>query len=57
MEGAGKVVGVMAAVVLLCHGHHAGQTDEEEEQQLDEKSSPEHAGQEGWSLRDRKSVV
>lgn len=51
MEGAGEVVGIMAAVVLLGHGHHAGQADEEQEEQLDEKSSPEHAEQEGWSLR------
>lgn len=29
MEGAGKVVGMMAAVVLLGHGHKAGQADEE----------------------------
>lgn len=50
MEGAGKVVGVMAAVVLLSHGHHAGQTDEKEEEELDEQSSPEHAKQEAWSL-------
>lgn len=51
MEGAGKVVGVMAAVVLLRHGHHAGQANEEQEEELDEKSSPEHAEQEGRSLR------
>lgn len=31
MEGAGEVVGVVAAVVLLRHGHQAGQADEEQE--------------------------
>lgn len=51
MEGAGEVVGVMAAVVLLSHGHHAGQADEEQEEELDEKSGPEHAEQEGRGLR------
>lgn len=51
MEGAGEVVGVMAAVVLLSHGHHAGEADEEQEEELDEKSSPEHAEQEGRGLR------
>lgn len=43
MEGAGKVVGVMAAVVLLGHGHQAGQADEEQEEQLDGECGPEDA--------------
>lgn len=42
VEGAGKVVGVVTAVVLLCHGHEAGQADEEEQQQLDREGRPEH---------------
>lgn len=41
MEGAGEVVGVMAAVVLLCHGHEAGQADEEQQEQLDGERCPE----------------
>jgi hypothetical protein len=51
MEGAGKVVGVVAAIVLLRHGHQAGQADQEQEQQLDGKRGPEDAQQEGLALR------
>ena len=47
MEGAGKVVGVVAAVVLLRHGHQAGQADQEQEQQLDGERGPEDTQQEG----------
>lgn len=43
MEGAGEVVGVVAAVVLLGHRHQAGQADEEQEEQLDGECSPEDA--------------
>lgn len=41
MEGAGKVVGVVAAVVLLGHGHQAGQADEEQQKQMNRERSPE----------------
>lgn len=51
MKGAGKVVGVVTAVVLLRHGHEAGQADEEEEQQLDGESGPEHSCEEGLGFR------
>lgn len=50
MEGAGEVVGVVAAVVLLAHGHQAGQTDEEQEEQLDGERGPEDPQQEGLAL-------
>lgn len=50
MEGAGEVVGVVAAVVLLRHGHQAGQADEEQEEQLDGERGPEDAQQEGRAL-------
>lgn len=50
MEGAGEVVGVVAAVVLLCHGHQAGKADEEQEEQLDGERSPEYPQQEGLAL-------
>lgn len=50
MEGAGKVVGMVAAVVLLCHGHQAGQANEEQEEQLDGKRSPEDPQQEGLAF-------
>lgn len=50
MEGAGKVVGVVAAVVLLCHGHQAGQANEEQEEELDGEGSPEDPQQEGLAL-------
>lgn len=43
VEGAGEVVGVVAAVVLLGHGHQAGQADEEQEEQLDGERGPEDA--------------
>lgn len=51
MEGAGKVVGMVTAVVLLRHGHQAGQADDEEEEQLDGKRSPEDPQQEGLAFR------
>lgn len=47
MEGAGEVVGVVAAVVLLCHGHQAGQANEEQEEQLDGECGPKDPQQEG----------
>ncbi len=50
MEGAGEVVGVVAAVVLLGHGHQAGQADEEQEEQLDGERGPEDPQQEGLAL-------
>lgn len=50
MEGAGKVVGVVAAVVLLCHGHQAGQADEEQQEELDRECGPENPKQEGAFL-------
>lgn len=50
MEGAGEVVGVVAAVVFLGHGHKAGQADEEQEEQLDGERSPENPQQEGLAL-------
>lgn len=50
MEGAGEVVGVVAAVVLLGHGHEAGQADEQQEEQLDGERGPEDAEQEGRAL-------
>lgn len=53
MKGAGKVVGVMAAVVLLGHGHQAGEANEEQEEQLDGERGPEDAQQEGRALRCR----
>lgn len=51
MEGAGEVVGVVAAVVLLRHGNQAGQADDEEEEQLDGERRPEDPQQEGRVLR------
>lgn len=42
VEGASKVVSVVTAVVLLSHGHEAGQANEEEQQQLDGERCPEH---------------
>lgn len=50
MEGARKVVGVVAAVVLLAHGHQAGQGDEQQQEQLDGERSPEDPQQEGLAL-------
>lgn len=50
MKGAGEVVGVVAAVVLLSHGHQAGQANEEQEEQLNGQRSPEDAKQEGLAL-------
>lgn len=50
VEGAGKVVGVVAAVVLLRHGHQAGQADEEEEEQVDGERRSEDAQHEGLAL-------
>lgn len=50
MEGAGKVVGVVTAVILLGHGHQARQADEEQEEQLDGKRSPEDTQQEGLAF-------
>lgn len=50
MEGAGEVVGMVAAVVLLGHGHQAGQANEEQEEQLDGKRSPEDPQQEGLAF-------
>lgn len=51
VEGAGEVVGVVAAVVLLRHGHQAGQADEEEEEQVDGERRSEDAQHEGLTLR------
>lgn len=50
VEGAGEVVGVVAAVVLLRHGNQAGQADEEQEEKLDGERSPEDPQQEGGTL-------
>ena len=50
MEGAGKIVGVVAAVVLLRHGHKAGQADEEQQEQLDGERGPKDPKQEGLIL-------
>lgn len=50
MEGACEVVGMVAAVVLLGHGHQAGQADEKQEEQLDGERSPEDPQQEGLAL-------
>lgn len=50
VEGAGEVVGVVAAVVLLRHGHQAGQADEEQEEQVDRERGPEDPKQEGLVL-------
>lgn len=47
MERAGKVVGVVTAVVLLRHGNQASQADEEEKEQMNRESSPEDPKQEG----------
>lgn len=51
VEGAGEVVGVVAAVVLLRHGHQAGQADEEEEEEVDGERRSEDAQHEGLALR------
>lgn len=50
VEGAGKVVGVVAAVVLLRHGHQARETNQEQEDQLDGKRGPEDPQQEGLAF-------
>lgn len=50
VEGAGEVVGVVAAVVLLRHGHQAGQAYEEQEEQVDGECGPEDPKQEGLVL-------
>lgn len=50
MEGAGEVVGVVAAVVLLRHGNQTGQADEEQEEQVDGERCPEDPQQEGLIL-------
>lgn len=50
MEGAGEVVGMVAAVVLLSHGYQAGKANEEKEEQLDGERSPEDPQQEGLAL-------
>lgn len=47
MEGAGEVVGMVAAVVLLRHGNETGQADEEQQEQLDWERGPEDPQQEG----------
>lgn len=51
VEGAGEVVGVVATVVLLAHGHQAGQADEQQQQQVDGQRRPQHAVQEGRAPR------
>ena len=51
VEGAGEVVGVVAAVVLLGHRHQAGQADEEQEDEMDGERGPEDSQQEGLTLR------
>lgn len=50
MEGAGKVVGMVAAVVLLGHRHQAGQADEEQEEKLDGECGPEDSQEKGLAL-------
>lgn len=50
MEGAGEVVGVVAAVVLLRHWNQAGQADEQQEEQVDRERGPEDPTQEGLVL-------
>lgn len=50
MEGAGKVVGMVAAVVLLGHRHQTGQANEEQEEQLERECSPEDSQEEGLAL-------
>lgn len=50
MEGAGEIVGVVAAVVFLGHGHQASQADEEEEQQLDRECGSKDPQQEGGAF-------
>lgn len=50
VEGACKVVGMVAAVVLLRHGHQAGQADEEQQEQVDGERSSEDAEHEGLAL-------
>lgn len=41
---------MVTTVVLLRHGHEAGQADEEEEEELDGQCNPEHAQQEGLAF-------
>lgn len=47
VEWSGEVVGEGTAVVFLGHGHEAGESDKEQQEQLEGESSPEDPEQEG----------
>lgn len=57
VEGAGKVVGVGTAVVLLSHGHQTGQAHNEQQQELKWQSGPEHSQQEGLAAPGSSAIA